>query len=634
MRPRTARVTVVVDIGAYAPHNYLPVGQSHSNRLIMSELRARWSKAGLLVGYSALALAVVAARRAPAASYELSLYDATPTVTWLALGVALVAGAAVALTRDRTRYLHVVALALVGAVAIAVYAMPVIRGYAFYGAGDSLSHVGWAREIAGDTLEPTALLYPGIHTLTVIVARVADVPLALGNLYVVLVAVPLVFLLFVPATLRLLVDRPGAPAVGLLAAATFAPINNIAVHPIAHPASQTILLFAFVLYLAVAYVAGVFGGRSYFGTKRSLGGGILLALAGSALVFLHPQQALNAVAFLGGMTALQLGARRWRPAHPIAATRSLLPHTVLVLAVFFLWAPRFDRVRGAVVVTFEGLLGGSATGAAVVSSKSTSLTSVGGSLLEVFLKLFGAATVLSLLAAVVFLVAIRRHRRRPLVLLLAAGLVPVTGVFLVVFAASMGDMYFRYHGFLMVPVTVVGAVGLVTIWDRLARVGGERAGIAIALAALLVLAPSGLVALHASPYVYQPTQHVTAAQLDGHGGAFEHRAPTVEFAGIRGGPARYVDYHYGTEQAREELAFPGYESGIPPSVFAAGNYTDALGERYLVTTEASHRQEVELYDGFRYGERGFETLERTPGVDRVRANDGFRLYYVDGGEAS
>jgi len=601
----------------------------------MSQPRARGAKLGLLVGYSSLAVAIGTARFAPAAGYELSLYDATPTVTWLGLLIALVAGAVVALTQDRSRYLHATGLALIGAVALAVYAMPILRGYAFYGAGDSLSHVGWAREIAGATLDPASLLYPGIHGLTVIAAGVGNVPLALGNMYVVLVAVPLVYLLFVPATVNLLVDRPTAPAVGLLAAATFAPLNNIAVHPNAHPASQTILLFAFVLYLAFAYVAGVFGSRSYFGTKRSVGGGILLALAGSALVFLHPQQALNAAAFLGGMTVLRGVARRWRPAHPVAATRSLLPHTVVLFSVFALWAPRFDRVRGAVVVTFEGLLRGSASGASVVGAKSTSLTSVGGSLLEVFLKLFGAATVLSLLAAAVFLLAVRRHRRRPLVLLLAAGLVPVTGVFLGVFAASMGDMYFRYHGFLMVPVTVAGAVGLVMIWDRLARIGGERAGVAVALAALLVLAPAGLVAVHASPYVYQPTQHVTAAQIDGHGGAFEHRAPEVEFAGIRGGPARYVDYHYGTEQAREELAFPGYTDGIPPSVFGTANYTSAFGEpRYVVTTDANHRQEVDLYEGFRYGEHGFEALKRTPGVDRVRANDGFRLYYVDGGGES
>jgi peptidoglycan/LPS O-acetylase OafA/YrhL len=467
----------------------------------------------------------------------------------------------------------------------------------------------------------------------VFAARVAGVPLALANEYVVLVAAPLAFLLFVPATVRLFVDHPHTTLVGLLAAAAFAPINNISVHPVAHPASQAILLFAFVLYLTLAVAAGALTSRSRSGRGRLVGGSALLALAGASMVFVHPQQGLNLAGFLGGMAALQAVARRTRPEHSIADTRSLLPHTALVGGVFLLWAPQFERVRGALVVTFGSLIEGGGTGAAVVADKSTSLTSVGGSLLEVFLKLFGVAAVLSLLAAAVFLLAARRHRRRPLLLLIAAGLVPVGGVFLAVFAAGMGDQYFRYQGFLMVPVTVVGAVGLLWAVQRLSLAGGERAGLTVAVVLMLVLTPAGLVALHSSPYVYKPTQHVTATGIDGHAAAFEHRAPAVPFTGLRGGPRRYVDYHYGTERARERLAFPGYRQGTPPSVFLAANYSAAFGEpRYLVTTEATRVQETELYDGFRYPERGFRALTRTPGIDRVRASDGFWLYYADGGD--
>lgn len=594
---------------------------------------SRPSKIGLLVGYACLALAVVAARRAPAASYELSVYAATPTATWLALFVALLAGAGVALLGTREPTVRTAALGLIGAVGLAVYAMPVLRGYAFYGAGDSLSHVGWAREIADGTLEPTELLYPGIHTVTVIVGRVADVSLALANEYVVLVAVPIVFLLFVPASVRLLVDRPEAVAVGLLAAVSFAPINNVSVHPNAHPASQTILLFAFVLYLVLAVAARAFTPDAGPGSDRTLGGNALLAIAATALVFVHPQQALNVAGFLGGMAALQLLARWRQPDHSLAATASMVPYTVLVLGAFMLWTPRFERATGAVMATVQGLLRGSTTGAAVVSAKSTSLTSVGGSLPELFLKLFGAAAVLSLLAAGLFVLAARRHRRHPLPLLLAAGLLPVVGVFFVVFAANLGDMYFRYHGFLMVPITVAGAVGLLRLRGWIADAGNKRAGSAVALAVLLVLAPAGLVAVHASPYMYQPSQHVTASSIDGHAAAFENREPGVPFTGLRSGPRRYVDYHYGTQQARDRLEFPGYREGIRPSVFRAANYSTAFEEdRYVVTTQAAREQEIKLYDGFRYPERGFRALSRTPGVDRVRTNDGFWLYYAEGGD--
>ena len=608
----------------------------------MSRTPQRTPKVALIAGYLGLVAALLVAHRNPATGYELSLYGATPTPVWAGLGLALLTGAAVSLAGDDrlhrpTGYVHRAALVLVGSVALSVVAMPVLRGYTFYGAGDALSHVGWAREIAMGTLAPTDLLYPGVHTATVVVSRAAAVSLSLANLYVVLVAFPLVFLLFVPATVSLLTDAPRAGAVGLLAAAAFVPVNNIAVHTNAHPASQTILLFGFVLYLAFAHVASGLERRSAVPSSQALTAatGPMLLLAAPVLVLAHPQQALNVAIFLGGAAIVQFLVGRYRPTHPLAGTPLLLSPTAMLVTAFALWAPRFERVRGAVLATLESLLASGPTGAAVVGAKSTSLTSVGGSLLEVFLKLFGGATILSIFALGVLVVGLQRHRKSPLVPLLVAGLIPVGGLFLVVLAADLGDMYFRYQGFLMVPVAVAGAAGIATVRDRLSGVGVRRTGTALVLVVLLVVSVSGLVIVHGSPYVYQPSTHVSDQQLEGYGAAFEHREPEVPFTGLRGGPRRYVDFHYGTENARERLAFPGYRQGIRPSVFAAANYSTAFDEsRYVTISRANYQQETQLYEGFRYPQRGFRALETTPGVDRIRANDGFRLYRVDGGEES
>ncbi|GAB7095405.1 hypothetical protein JCM30237_25580 [Halolamina litorea] len=609
----------------------------------MSRTPSRYPKVSLVVGYVGLTIAVAVARQNPATGYELSLYGATPTVVWLGLAAAFLAGTTVALLDDGDYpnaagwYTHRAALVLIGAVALSVLSMPILRGYTFYGPGDSLSHAGWAREIAAGSLAPTELLYPGVHTATVIVARVADVATMQANLYVVLVAFPLTFLLFVPASVRLLTGAPRAGAIGLLAAAAFVPVNNIAVHATAHPASQAILLFAFVLYLVFAYAATGLDSRASVATTRSMTAatGSMLLLTGPAFVFVHPQQALNAAAFLCGALGLQWGIRRYRSDHPIVSVPSLLPPTAALLGAFLIWTPRFSRVQGAAEGILTRLLTSGETGAAVVGAKSTSLTTVGGSLLEVYLKLFGGATLLSVFAAVALLAGLWHHRRSPLALLLTAGLVPVVGLFFVMLAASYGDMYFRYQGFLMVPIAVAGAAGVAGLRGRLTSSGWSRSGAALALVIVLVIAPAGLAVVHSSPYVYQPSGHVSAQQVDGYGAAFEARDPDVPFTGLRGGPRRYVDYHYGTQYARDVLAFPGYERGIRPAVFAAANYSDAFdGPRYLTITEATYEQETGLYEGFRYPRRGFRALKTTPGVDRIRANDGFRLYRVEGGEES
>src|SRR6056297_2011101 len=219
----------------------------------MARLTHRLSKLVLAACLVAFAAGVWAAHRAPASGYELSIYAATPDATWVGIGAALVVGGVVALTAPRQSRLHDAGLVAVGVAGLSVFALPILRGYEHYGAGDSLTHLGWASELADGSLSVTELLYPGVHTTSVFVAETAGVDLRLAVLYVVLVAFPLVYLLFVPLTVQALGGRRRALAAGLLAAVLFVPINNVSVHPVAHPTSQAIMLVAFVVYLLLAY---------------------------------------------------------------------------------------------------------------------------------------------------------------------------------------------------------------------------------------------------------------------------------------------------------------------------------------------------------------------------------------------
>ena len=644
----------------------------------MSPTFSRLSKIGLLVGYAALSAALVAANRTPAAGYELSIYRSTPTVVWVGLGVGLAVAVLVGLTAPRETRSHDAALLLGGGSALAGVALPILRGYTFFGGGDSLSHVGWAREISAGTLPPDQLLYPGIHTATVLVGEAAGTSLLAANLYVVLVAFPLVFLLCVPLAVQLVGRTHRAYGVGLLAALLFVPVNNVSVHFNAHAASQGILYSAFLFYLALRYVhPGSTRGeppervRSWVPSLRGASGvGVLLAGGSVVLLFVHPQQALNLGLCFVAITGTQA---LFRFLGEPSAVRHRLLHvqTAVVVAAFVLWAPRFERVQGAVLSTLSSILTAGPSAGGVVAQKSTSLTTVGGSLPELFIKLFLVAGVFSLLAGVVL--ALAPFGRFPdaeantLVTYLGAALVPVFGVFLVVLASASGDMYFRYQGFIMVPVTVLAATalayaisdggeadgggpgggllsgrsggGLLSGGGSSGRggAGGGRsdggdgfgAATVLVVVLLLTLVPIGLAVFHPSPYVYQPNKQVTDAQISGYGASFDYRDPDVQFAGIRGGPERYVDYHYGTERARETLNFPGYKDPIPTSVFAAGNYTDYYEDgRYLTTTRSDRAREVALYDGLRHEESGFRALDATPGVNRVVSSEGFTLRYV------
>jgi hypothetical protein len=619
----------------------------------------RLSKVGLAAGFLGLFVAVVVAHGAPATSYELSIYESTPTVVWAGFGVALAAGAVLSLVGPRTSRVHGGALLLVGSTAVSMFALPILRGYEFYGRGDALSHVGWAKEIGAGTLDPGNLLYPGIHTITVFIQSVAGVPFTRANMYVVLLVFPLLFLVFVPLAVQLIGGGSRALAIGLLGAAMFIPINNVSVHPVAHPATQGIFFFSFVLYLLLAYIidpstesrsterqstdrlAVTDGGHrgSWWRNAESgiTGVGVLLATASVAIVLVHPQQAVNVTLAFLAIVFVQLAARRWTPDHPVASHRALTGPTAVLVVAVGLWAPRFDRVTGTITALIGGLLRTGATTGEVVSQKSASLTTIGGSLPVLFLKLFLPALVFSLLATWLIVVALRRFWDAPalnsLVAYLAAGLVPLFGMFLLMVLVRSGDQYFRYVGFIMVPVTVLGAAALSRWLYGLDTDSWRPVGAVALVVLMLVLLPVGVAATHPSPYIYQPNSQVTDSEFSGYESTFEHRQEGVAFTGVRGGPRRFVDFYYGTERATNTLGFPGYEAPVGEQVFVKANYSDAFEEpRYMAISESTYQREVVLYEGFRYPDRSFETLEATPGVNRVRSSEGFDLYRIDGDE--
>jgi hypothetical protein len=372
-------------------------------------------------------------------------------------------------------------------------------------------------------------------------------------------------------------------------------------------------------------------------SRRVTGIGVLVALVSATMVLFHPQQALNVVVLYGAVAGTQLLYRRFVSEHPIVGHRTLYAQTGIISGLFLLWAGQFPIVRTAIQSTIDGLFASQAAAGDVVASKSQSLSALGGDIVFLFVRLFLPGLLLSVVAGLLQMGVARSDLfsadadANGLLVYFAVALVPLFGVFLVLMVGGYGDMYFRYQGFIMVPVTILAAVAL-TRWlgsgDSSDR--SHRTAARVVAVLLVVMLPIAALGLHPSPYMYQPTPHVTETSAEGYAASFEHRVPEQEFVGISGGPSRYVDAAYGTNRAETTLEFPGYSDRLPEPVFDRGNYSDYLAEdRYMAVTTSDRRIETELYDGFRYSDRGFERLDSTPRVSRVRTSDGFQLYYLD-----
>lgn len=597
-------------------------------------------KAVLTVGFLALAAAIVTAHLTPAAGYEISIYRSTALLFWLGVSIAFIAALVTLFGTGSQRLTDGAALLASGSI-LAVISLPLLRSYAFYGAGDALTHLGWAREIQAGVIGADAVLYPVIHLLGSELTALSGLELTSTLQFAPALLFPAVYLSTMPLCVGLLTGSRWAVPAGLGAAVLLIPINKISVHVLAHPSSQAILFVPFVLYLLFVHLGS--GGT---GASRGSSTGIAFGLSAVGMVFIHPQETMALISVLVAVVAVQLVFGRYRPDHAIASHRSIGLHTFVVGGIWLTWLLRHERATSR----FEGLVSSLTTSGATTGTETaergSSLVALGGSFEELFVKLFAVSLVFCALAAglAIFrlLGRVDRNRawRNAAVTYLVFGLFPPIVMFAIVFLADQGDHYFRFHGFIMAIVTILGTVGLVTLLERLHELSGRRNtsitgsqvfGVVVFVFVLLVAAQ--LLVVHQSPYMYQPNQQVTDADFSGHDIAFEYHDGDTTLVGLRRGQGRYIDAHFGRETARGSLEFPGYradDAGVTGAVFSTNLTTHFDEDRYLVVGDRNEKQEIGLYNELRFTRAGFERLETDHRISRVQDNGGFRLYRIDG----
>lgn len=598
-----------------------PLGDWRSSNAVASPLRSGDAVA-LAVGFLAVTVAVLVARGSPATGFEVSLYTATPTATWVGLAVAFVCATVVAGTTPGRRT-RLAALVLAGETFVAVVALPVIRGYAFYGSGDALSHMGWIREVLGGEIVLSDLIYPGLHTTAIAVARLGGLELSHAMMLSVVVYAA-AFAVFVPLAARALTDDAFAATVGVFAAAFLLPVNNVSAHLVFFPSTMAVFLFPFVMLLAIIALR-----RGKAARLTPVDG--LLALAGVGILLVHPQQAVNVVLVFATVSVL-VGIRRYRAPDP--TLDPLYRHTAFLGVATAVWGLSHERISdtagayaGAVV---GAVVGGGSAGGGAIAQRTGSLSAIGVSPLEIGVKLFFPGAVFAVLTGLLLAGALlgwfRGDRDRLPLVVLGLGLVPVGVVMVLYVLGNLQTIYFRHLGFLMALVTVFGAVAVARLAALVSGDGLDRRGVALAFVVLTPLLALSIATVFPSPFIYQPNSHVTAMEYSGYETTFAHDNESVPYAGIRAGPDRFRDAIEGTGDLESRTVRRG--ARVPYGELDSDLTSVFEGPRYLAVDSGDYDREIVAYGGLRYSEEGFETLGSGDGVSRVLSNGGYRVYYV------
>jgi hypothetical protein len=438
----------------------------------------------------------------------------------------------------------------------------------------------------------------------------------------------LAFLAFVPLLAWQLTGDRRATVIAAFCGFLLVPVNHTGFNLLYYPFSLTTFVVPLALYFFLEHARAEVS--PYAGRLRALfwtPAAGLFVLVGSAIVVLHPQTASSLLVVAVAAAAAQAVVRRRGTA---VGGRPVYGMTGALGGVFLLWSVQFSRLTELVALFGQSALAFVTRGTfgQTIGQRTGSAATLGVGIPELFAKLFLLdAVLLALTAGLVVALATgrlanvdREARYRQLYLGAGLGAVLLYGAVHLLGALSGVNYAFRHLGFGMVLATVLGAVALWHLDRHLAgrRVLGmaRRAAPAVAAVALAL----GMVTMFTSPFVFLPSQEVSAQQMNGYETTFEHDAG-LAVIGLRDTPSRY-NTSFPQDSART--------GGDVNATVMRNGLSSYYAEDVLVpVTETDRQRELIAYRGLRFTSASFESVERDPRTSRVVHNGEYRLYHVN-----
>ncbi|MEA1932084.1 MAG: hypothetical protein U9O06_11135 [Euryarchaeota archaeon] len=586
----------------------------------------------LVTGVCNGTVAVWLAITPPATGYEGSIYAAYPTTLWavflLGLSAAILLVLRSAVVGDRS---WIYGLAFICSLYVLFHLLPLFRGWAMYGRGsaDALAHLGTAKQILETGAIPAHDWYPSVHVL-IAGLTAFGLPLQASSSVLSAIFTPL----YIVSMYLLGRSILGGRKAGLAVLVWSVPLVFREYHHSLHPA-----IFSFLLLpVFAALLVGAYN------SDRRRSHVAFLAVLGLTLLFFHPITTL----YLIGMLMVSLVARiLYSRLTDHELQYSLEPLFAFGLAAGWVaWFFQFTQIQvfaGRVLSSnSDSGSGGETDGTEpVASSLLGRLQDVGGieQLVTGFITNYGTQFVVSALAGVAVLGAIGwylstrelRGEDTWLTFQFGAGVgLTFVGIFFYIVASNP----IRNARYMLLFATLLAGLLLYrSLTDRLSWSPGTGKAVQVVLVVLL-LSTAGLSVMTS----YNDNYHLTHAEDRGTDWYFDYRSDEAV------GAAADVSYKmreysvggdFGTSKFREF----GSESATLDKRFGYADH-ESVGtavdgyETYIATKPYDTTVPKFLDPSVRekhtaYYEEDLQRLGTDRGADRIYANGGYTVWYVD-----
>lgn len=606
-------------------------------------------KLSSIICFLFILVALILIRRNPSQGYEVSIYSAIPSLIWVLLISAIVGGAAIVvyqvLKSKETRNWWKVGLLLILLSNLIIALLPALRGYAFSGRADHLSHFGAVKDILqfGNF---SSNVYPLTHTLISQFCLVLNIP----SMNMMCFAAPLFYLLFVAFTYLLYQEILPKPAAILATVSSTMLFCYYYVRVV--PFGFAAIMFPLIFFL-------------YFKAwnKPSLSLKLLVISLIGLIVFFHPVTSLVLTLSLiiielskPLFNRLFIAKKKQEPS--TSAGRISLSLVAISFIVLMLWVwNNYNFWSNSVVNTFRwfsGELLRPAIDRSLVEYTLSGFAKLGlGPLgqLELLIRAQGHIIICLLLALMTIIMILRR--RIPLSIRYTQSVFSLSIIFWVIATAGLLS-YFRaltilnsgrlmYYIFSVAPPLIgMSLYWIIGIEHRNGGITGSyrprfyksklTRGIAI-ISIIMVCFVICIFAIYPSPSTYQRNPQVSHMEMAGASWFLNKRDTQFEFMDIGGA----ITPHF--ERAVHGNREANYPERMNTWLGDHFNYTqyESFGEsftedRYLILNEHDKVLYTEVWPTGRFNWSDFTRLEKDPSVDKLYVNGEMDAWYVRGSQ--
>jgi hypothetical protein len=485
-------------------------------------------------------------RNSPAAGYELSIYESVPLPTWICLIAALAGGTGVIVHqafRDRkSKYWLLGWFVLAFGISVLLL-LPTFKGYLLYGSDDTIAHGQFAERVLAEHHIWESNRYPITHILMAQIAQVCAVsPETLVN------KIPVLFtLIFMFSTYLLASSVMPKKRQALLAAGTIGLFFNY-YHVCVYPQTLSIMTLPFLFYL-------------YFRSRDGHRLPFRIAFVTMLFVFpfFHPAPAAVLIFCLLAAEGVKVLWRlRGRSSSATAVMDRITLEPTLICSVTFLTWISTWAIAHRTLQHIVGWLTGEIKSVPRVKQAEQIFETQGVEPLQqvqLGLKMYGHNLIFLSLSALALLIVVwgfarKREELKRLSILCMSFLISGP-VWVLIFTTTLYVTVGRLLGanVMMWAAPVLAAFALFEMFGR-----WQRAGMIAVTSILTCALILGVFSVFHSPYILQPSWHLTRHEVSGTEWFFAHtgRLERDEIATFGVQPAiangivsRFIPDHFG-----------------------------------------------------------------------------------------